>query len=277
MAILNEHYTLHNGVPIPKIGFGTWQIKPGEDAYQAVTKALKEGYRHIDTAQDYGNEADVGRAIMDVGIKRDNVFVTSKLESHIKTYDGAIEAFNRTLDNMGFTYLDLFLIHAPWPWTQMGKDCSEGNVMAFKAMEHLYHEGKIRAIGVSNFDVHDVKNITTHCDTVPHVNQIAYFIGMKNDAIHDYCKQHDILVEGYSPLAIGYLLNNPTVQSMAKTYNVSPAQLCIRYVLERGALPISKSVHQTRIRENAQIDFSISSRDMDTLKNITGDPRQFDE
>ncbi len=277
MAILNEHYTLHNGVFIPKIGFGTWQIKPGEDTYQAVTKALKEGYRHIDTAQDYGNEADVGRAIMDVGVKRDNVFVTSKLESHIKTYDGAIEAFNQTLDKMGFTYLDLFLIHAPWPWSQMGKDCSEGNLMAFKAMEHLYHEGKVRAIGVSNFDIHDVKNIITHCDTVPHVNQIAYFIGMKNDAIHDYCKEHDILVEGYSPLAIGYLLNHPTVQSMAKTYNVSPAQLCIRYVLERGVLPIPKSVHQTRIRENARVDFSISSRDMDTLKSITGDPRQFND
>jgi len=277
MAILNEYYTMHNGVKIPKIGFGTWQIKDGEDAYHSVLNALKNGYRHIDTAQGYGNEESVGKAISDSKIPREEIFVTSKLESHIKTYDETLKVFDETLKKLGFDYLDLFLIHAPWPWSEMGKNCDEGNVEAFKAMEKLYKEGKIRAIGVSNFSIADLQNILNNVETVPHANQIGYFIGLDNDELHAFCDQHNILVEAYSPLAIGYALSNDTIQAMAKKYSVTPAQICIRYLLERNTLPLPKSTHEHRIIENAQVDFSISEEDMETLKAIKGDPRRWDE
>lgn len=276
MSTLKEFYTLHNGVKIPKIGFGTWQIEEGDDAYTSVLSALKNGYRHIDTAQGYGNEQSVGKAIRDSGIPREEIFVTSKLESHIKTYDETIEAFKETLNNLGFDYLDLFLIHAPWPWSEIGKNCDEGNVLAFKAMEKLYEDGLIRAIGVSNFSIRDLTNILEHCDIVPHANQIGYFIGLDNDEVHAFCDDHGILVEAYSPLAIGHALSNETIQAMADKYDVTPAQICIRYLLQRGTLPLPKSTHEHRIIENSQVDFVISESDMETLKAIKGDPRKFD-
>ncbi len=275
MNELTKTYTMHNGLKIPKIGFGTWQIKPGDDAYQSVAKALKVGYRHIDTAQNYGNEAAVGQAIKDAKLKREDVFVTSKLESFIKNYDDTIEAFEGTLNRLGLDYLDLYLIHAPWPWDDMGKNCDAGNVAAFKAMEKLYKEGKVKAIGVSNFSVNDLKNILEHCDTVPHVNQIAYFIGLDNDEVHDFCDKHNILIESYSPLAIGHALDQPVIKDMAKKYQKTPAQICIRYLLELGTVPLPKSTHETRMKENADVDFTISEDDMRILKAFKHDPRQF--
>lgn len=275
MKVINSYFTLSNGIKLPKIGLGTWQVKDGEETYNAVLSALKHGYRHIDTAEGYQNEASVGRAVKDSGLDRSEVFVTSKLESHIKTYEGAKEAFLKTLDELGFDYLDLFLIHAPWPWSEMGKDCKAGNIEAYRAMEEFYKAGKIRAIGVSNFSPDDLQNILDNCEIVPHVNQIGYFIGLDQSATIDYCRKNNIVVEAYSPLGIGYLLDNETIKQMAKKYGVSPAQICIRYCIEKDTAPLPKSTHDERIKMNTEVDFKISESDMAVLDQIKGDPRRW--
>ncbi len=276
MSILKQTRTLSNGVKIPIIGLGTWQVDNGDAAYNAVKIALKNGYRHIDTAQGYGNEKSVGQAIKDSNIPREEIFVTSKLESHIKTYDETLKAFEQTMNNLDMDVLDLFLIHAPWPWSEMGKNCDEGNVEAFKAMEKLYNEGRIRAIGVSNFSPSDIDNIIEHCSTVPHVNQIGYFIGLDQDEIDAYCKEKNILIEAYSPLAIGFALSNETIINVAKKYDVSAAQICIRYCIQKNTVPLPKSTHASRIIENANVDFTISEEDMKILNAVKGDPRKWE-
>lgn len=276
MKVIDSYYVLSNGVKLPKIGFGTWQIKPGEDTLRAVSLALKNGYRHIDTAEGYYNEASVGQAIKESGLKREDVFITSKLESHIKTYEGAKEYFLESLKKLDTDYLDLFIIHAPWPWSEMGKDCETGNVLAYKAMEELYHEGKVRAIGVSNFEVKHLQNILDNCEVVPHVNQIGYFIGLDQSKTINFCKEHNIFVEAYSPLGIGYLLSNETVNEVAKKYNVGPAQICLRYLLQKGVAPLPKSVHEQRMIQNTEVDFVIKDEDMLVLDQVKGDPRRWD-
>jgi diketogulonate reductase-like aldo/keto reductase len=276
MAILNEYYTLSNGVKIPKIGLGTWQVENGEDAYNSVLSALKNGYRHIDTAEGYQNEESVGKAIKDSGLNREDVFVTSKLESHIKTYEEAKAAFHETLRKLDFDYLDLFLIHAPWPWSDMGKDCRDGNVAAWKAMEELYEEGLIKAIGVSNFSPDDIQNILDNTKIVPHVNQIGYFIGLDQKETITFCNEHNIFIEAYSPLGIGYLLQNQDIQAIAQKYNKTTAQICIRYLLQKNTAPLPKSTKEHRIIENSQVDFEIKKEDMDYLDTIKGDPRRWD-
>lgn len=275
MKVLNQVFVLKNGVKLPKIGLGTWQVKDGDEAYDSVRYALKHGYRHIDTAEGYRNEESVGRAVRDSGIPREEIFVTSKLESHIKTYEGAKQAFENTLKALGFDYLDLFLIHAPWPWSEIGKDCREGNVQAWKAMEELYRAGKIRAIGVSNFDPNDIENILKHCEIIPHVNQIGYFIGLDQKKTLEYCETKGIVVEAYSPLGIGYLLSNPIIGEVAQKYAVSPAQICIRYCIQKNTAPLPKSTHEARIIQNTQVDFEIKPEDMAILDEIKGDPRRW--
>ncbi|PKK99928.1 MAG: 2,5-diketo-D-gluconic acid reductase [Tenericutes bacterium HGW-Tenericutes-1] len=275
MKVINQTYTLNNGVKIPKIGFGTWQIKPGDETYNAVSLALKHGYRHIDTAEGYQNEKSVGEAIRNSGIPREEIFVTSKLESHIKDYEGALRAFDETLKALGFDYLDLFIIHAPWPWSEMGKDCKEGNVQAYKAMEEIYKSGRVKAIGVSNFSPNDIENILTHCEIVPAVNQIGYFIGLDQSETISYCEDKGIFVEAYSPLGIGYLLDNPIINEVAKKYKVSPAQICIRYLLQKGTAPLPKSIHESRLIQNTEVDFDIWADDMALLDTIKGDPRRW--
>lgn len=275
MKILEQNYILRNGINIPKIGFGTWQVPSGDVAYNSVSLALKNGYRHIDTAAAYKNEASVGKAIKDSKIPRSKIFVTSKLQSHIKTYDETLEAFEKTLEALDMDYLDLYLIHAPWPWNEIGKQCDEGNVLAYHAMEKLYNEGRIKAIGVSNFKVEELDNIINNCEIVPHVNQIGYFIGNNEVQTDEYCKAKKILVEAYSPLATGYLLKNKDVIQMAKKYKVTAAQISIRYCIEKGVLPLPKSTHESRIIENANIDFSIEEKDMKFFDAIKEDPRQW--
>jgi len=275
MKTIQETYVLANGVKMPKVGFGTWQIPNGPEAYQSVSLALKHGYRHIDTAAAYRNEESVGQAIRDSKIPRSEVFVTTKLQSHIKTYDAALEAFEKSLQELKMDYVDLFIIHAPWPWSEMGKDCSEGNVLAYKALEKIYKEGKAKAIGVSNFSVKDLQNILDHCEIVPHVNQISFFIGNNQAEVDAFCKKHNILIEAYSPLAIGYALSNEVIKDMAKKYDRTPAQICIRYCIEKGTAPLPKSTHESRIIENAQLEFEISNSDMAILDAIKEDPRKW--
>ncbi|MGE4320859.1 MAG: aldo/keto reductase [Acholeplasmataceae bacterium] len=268
MSVLNENFVLSNGVKIPKIGFGTWQIPNGEVAYDSVMFALKHGYRHIDTAAAYRNEESVGKAIKDSGIPREEIFVTTKLESHIKSYQEALDAFELTIKNLGLDYVDLYLIHAPWPWSNIGQDCDLGNIEAWKALEVIYKSGRAKSIGVSNFNVHDLENVMNHTEIVPHVNQIAYHIGRNQSETQAFCDEKGILVEAYSPLATGRILNDPIINEMANKYNVSAAQICIRYCLEKNTLPLPKSTHDSRIIENAHMDFEISKDDMVILDSF---------
>lgn len=276
MKEFQKTYTLSNGVQIPKIGFGTWQIKNGGEAYYSVSLALKNGYKHIDTALAYGNEESVGRAIKDSNIPREEIFVTTKLPAEIKTYKEAEEAFLKSLNNLGLDYIDLYLIHAPWPWSEMGKDCSVGNREVYKILEKYYKLGKIKAIGVSNFSPKDLENIIETCEVIPHVNQIGYFIGMDQSETIEYCKTKNIFIEAYSPLGIGYLLKNEDIEKIAIEYLVSPAQICLRYLLQKGVVALPKSIHENRIIQNTELDFEIQKEDMDFLDTIKGDPRRWD-
>ncbi len=266
--ITNDFYTLNNGVQIPAIGFGTWQVAPGEEAYTSCLYALGAGYRHIDTAFAYGNEKSVARAIKEFGISRSDVFITTKLPADIKDYDGTIAHFNASLENLETDYLDLYLIHAPWPWSDVGSDWTEGNIEVWRAMIALYNEGKIRAIGVSNFHVKDIKALIDATGFVPAVNQIRFFIGNTQNEIYDYCRANNILVEAYSPLATGALVDRAELASIAEKYGVSIPRLCIRYCVEKGTLPLPKSVNKERIEQNLLVDFNISSEDMDYLDSL---------
>jgi diketogulonate reductase-like aldo/keto reductase len=265
MPALTDTFTLANGLEIPSIGFGTWQIPDGVEAYDAVATALRAGYRHIDTARAYGNESSVGRAIRDSGIPRDQIFVTTKLPAEIKDYDRAIASFERTERALDLGPADLYLIHAPWPWTEVGKDCRDGNIAVWRAMEEFYAAGRVRSIGVSNFTGDDIQSLMSESTITPQVNQIRYFIGHTQDDVTAYCREHQILVEGYSPLATGAILDNSEIGAIAQKYGKSVAQLCIRYLLQHDVLPLPKSTTPSRIVENADVDFAISADDLTYL------------
>ena len=272
MTILEETFTLHNGVKIPKLGLGTWQSAP-EDAYNATLFALKNGYSHVDTAIVYGNETEVGRAVRDSGLKRENVFVTTKVPAERKTYQEAKESIEQALRELDLEYIDLMLIHAPRPWAIMHENPEnlkyfEENREVWRALEEAYEAGSIKAIGVSNFDVKDLENIMEACKVKPMVNQIIYHIGKTNPEVLEFCKANDILVEGYSPIATGRLLGNEQIEKMASKYDKSIPQICIRYLLEKDILPLPKSVHEKYIIENTKLDFEIELDDMEYLDSI---------
>ena len=260
--ILHETFTLSNGVKIPNIGLGTWQIPDGEDTYNSVMFALKNGYRHIDTAKAYGNEASVGKAVRDFGIAREEVFITTKLPAECKGYEIAKKCFEESLSDLGLGYIDLYLIHAPWPWDKMGMDCTEGNIESWKAMEEIYESGKARAIGISNFAPEHIQPILDQCNIVPMVNQVSYHIGNRQEHIVAKCKEHHIQLMAYSPLATGGLVNDPYVAKIAEKYNATIPQICVRYCIQKGAVAIPKSTKEERIISNVQIDFEISDEDM---------------
>lgn len=265
MSVLTDTFTIAGDVAIPKIGFGTWQIPDGSDAYDAVRAALDAGYRHIDTALAYGNEASVGRAVRDSGIDRDELFITTKLPAEIKDAEGARAAFDRSQRGLDLGVVDLYLIHAPWPWTAIGSDHTAGNIEVWKVFEELYAAGRTRSIGVSNFSVDDLEALTAATDVVPHANQIRWFVGNTQPDVTAWCQQHGVLVEGYSPLATGELLDAGTLDDIAERVGRTPAQVAIRYLLEKGVLPLPKSVTPKRIAENAQVDFTL---DADTVARL---------
>jgi len=265
-----DFFTLSNGVKIPAIGFGTWQIPAGDVAYNSVTAALKSGYRHIDTALAYGNEASVGKAIRDSGIDRKEIFVTSKLPAEVKNDAIAHRYAEKTIKNIGLDYIDLYLIHAPWPWNQIGADYTKQNIQIWKVMEEFYEKGSTRSIGISNFNVSDINAIMETCRIRPMVDQIKFHIGHQQQEIRDHCAKNEILVEGYSPLATGNLLHNTVITGIAQKYSKSVAQLSIRYVLQKGALPLPKSTHPEYIGQNIDVDFEISDEDMKFLDSLKG-------
>lgn len=270
MTQLTDQYTLNNGVKIPKVGFGTWQI-PAFKAKQAVQDALATGYRHIDTARVYGNEREVGEALNDSGLQRSDYFVTTKLPAETKTYEGALQEFQTSLNELNLDYVDLYLIHAPEPWGEPGSDYNEENREVWRAMEQIYQSGKAKAIGVSNFDVNDLQNLIDHAEIKPMVDQIQYYVGYTESDITEFAQANDILIEAYSPLATGSLLDSDELKTMAEKYAVSLAQLAIQFCVQNGILPLPKATHLDHIETNAKLDFEISSADMQSLNSAKDD------
>ena len=267
--ILSESYVLSNGVEIPKLGLGTWLIDE-DKAAQAVRDAVEIGYRHIDTAQAYANERGVGDGVRNCGLSRDQIFVTTKLDAAIKDYEGASAAINGSLKKMGLDYLDMMIIHSPEPWTNFREDDHffEGNREAWRALEDAYKAGKLRAIGVSNFEKVDLENILNHSTVKPMVNQILAHVSNTPFDLIEYSQNQGILVEAYSPVAHGEMLNNKDLLVMSERYNVTVPQLCIRYCLQLSTLPLPKTSNPAHMRANAAVDFEISEADMNVLKHI---------
>lgn len=272
--IINDYYILNNNVRIPKIALGTWQV-PNDIVSDCIQMATRNGYRHIDTAFKYKNEIGIGEGIKACGIDRKELFITTKISDKIKTYEGAKEAIEISLQNLGLEYMDLCLIHAPRPYKEMieptGKTYNEENLAVWKAMEEAYKEGKIRALGVSNFSKEDIDNLLQNATIKPAVNQIKVHIGFTPLEIMNYCQENDILIEAFSPNATGKLFNMPEIVEMAKKYNVSIPQLCIRYDLQLGCIVLPKTTHEEYMIQNASVDFEISDEDMTILKSIKGD------
>ncbi len=265
--MLKDTLTLSNGVKIPVLGFGTWQIKDGEDAFASTLAALTAGYRHIDTAAAYQNEGSVGSAIKASGINREEIFITTKLQSHLKTYDQTFIEFEASRQRLGVDYIDLYLIHAPWPWSEWrtNPDYSEGNLAAWKAMEKLYREKKIRSIGVSNFEISHLEKILSQVEVLPHVNQIPLWIGRPQKELRAYCASKGIAIEAYSPLATGRIFKLERLHELARKYGKTPAQIAIRFTVELGAITLPKSTHPERIKENGDLNFTLERQDVESL------------
>lgn len=267
--ILKEKYKISNGVEITKLGLGTWFIND-DDVVQVVKDAVNIGYRHIDTAQAYQNEKGVGEGIRTCSAAREDVFVTTKLAAEVKSYNEAVASINKSLDTLGLDYIDLMIIHSPKPWMKFHDDDHyfEGNREAWKALEEAYKAGKLRSIGLSNFEKEDISNILKSCSVKPMVNQILAHISNTPAPLIEYCQEKNILVEAYSPVAHGELMKNRDVLKMAEKYDVSIPQLGIRYCLELGLLPLPKTANPEHMKTNATVDFAISDKDMEILKNI---------
>jgi len=265
--ILNETYDLSNGVKIPRIGLGTWMIADDKVA-QAVRDAVVIGYRHFDTAQAYENERGVGEAMRGCSVSRDELFVTSKVRAEFKTFSEARTSIDGSLRALGLDHIDMMLIHSPQPWAKFGgaDRFFEGNLEAWRALEEALHAGKVRAIGVSNFQKADLDNILNKAAVKPAVNQVLAHVGNTPFDLIDYTESKGILVEAYSPIGHGEILDNPNLKVMAQRYSVTLPQLCIRYCLQLGLLPLPKTANPQHMRGNAAVDFEISEADMQTLK-----------
>ncbi|MCL2780146.1 MAG: aldo/keto reductase [Actinomycetia bacterium] len=273
MGILTEHFVLSNGVAIPKLGLGTWQT-PNDVAPQAVRTALEVGYTHIDTARAYRNESGVGEGLRSSGIPRERIFLTTKVGAEFKSYESAKQSIDTSLRELDAGYIDLLLIHAPRPWPEMDGGANRyfpENIEVWRALEEAQRRGDVKAIGVSNFEIDDLTNLTSHCEITPVANQIEFHIGCTEPELTAYCQANDILVEAYSPIATGELLTNQAIAEVAARYGKSIAQVCIRHALQCGCLPLPKSVHAEFIAEDADVDFEITAADMAVLDAITVD------
>ena len=265
--ILNETFKMYNGVEIPKIGLGTWLVS-SDDAEKSVRAALSAGYRHIDTAQGYQNEDGVGRAISESGIKREELFITTKIAARHRSYAAAAASIDESLEKLRTTYADMIIIHSPQPWELVNQSDDrfyEENAEIWRALEDAYEAKKVRAIGVSNFLIGDIENILKSCRIRPMSNQILAHIGNTPHEVIDFCKKHGILVEAYSPIAHGIAKRDSLIIKTAEKYGVSPSRLCIRYALQLGLVALPKSLDPDHMRENADADFVISDGDMKTL------------
>lgn len=268
--MLKETFMLNNGVKIPKLGLGTWLIE-GDKAADAVREAVKSGYRLIDTAQAYGNECGVGEGVRTCGVPREEIFVTSKVAAEHKTYEQAKAGIDETLQKMGLDYLDMMIIHSPQPWVEVNQSDNryeDGNREAWRALEEAYEAGKLKAIGVSNFRTGDIESLVKTAKIKPMVNQILLHISNTPMELVEYCQKNDILVEAYSPIAHGVILDQPEIKAMADKYGVTVPQLCIRYTIQLGTVSLPKTANPEHMKTNADVDFEISTDDMETLKKF---------
>lgn len=262
--------TLNNGVKIPQLGLGTWFIDD-DKAADAVKAAVKLGYRHIDTAQAYGNERGIGEGIRTCGVPREELFVVSKVAVEHKTYESAVKSIDETLSKMGLDYLDMMIIHSPQPWVEVNQSEDryvEGNRAAWRALEDAYKAGKLKVIGISNFQIGDIESLLQTAEIKPMVNQILLHISNTPLELMEYCQKNGIAVEAYSPIAHGEILNQPEIKAMAEKYGVTVPQLCIRYTLQLGAISLPKTANPEHMKTNAEVDFEISAQDMEVLKNF---------
>jgi methylglyoxal/glyoxal reductase len=271
---LQDTTTLHNGVEMPKFGLGVWQVKDGEEVVQSVKAALKAGYKAIDTAAVYKNEDGVGQAIKESGIPREELFITTKVWNTDQGYETTLKAYEESLAKLGLEYVDLYLIH--WPTVGKYKD-------TWRALEQLYKEGKVRAIGVSNFHVHHLENLLADAEIIPMVNQIELHPHLSQLEIREFCQTKGIKIEAYSPLGSGKLLQNEEIQKIADKYNKSVAQIILRWDLQNDIITIPKSTKEHRIIENADIyDFELAQEDMSAIdrlnknERVGADPDNFD-
>lgn len=270
--ILQQTYPLHDGRFIPRIALGTWQMSP-QQAYDACSEAIKAGYVSIDTAAAYENESAVGAAVRDSHAKRETLFITSKVPAEIKDYDAAKKQIEQSFRLLDIDYIDLMLIHAPKPWDEMHRGSTRNydaeNLMVWKALQEAQQDGRVKSIGVSNFDTDDLDNIISKSGQIPVVNQIRVHVGHVPEDVMDYCKQRQIQIMSYAPIHTGRLLHHEPLVRMAEKYGVSVAQLCIRFDYQLGTIVLPKSTHAERIRQNADIDFEISSEDMQLLLRMS--------
>ncbi len=264
---LQDTFVLYNGVQIPCIGYGTYKMTDSEQTTNAILNAIECGYRHIDTAAFYQNERNVGQAVRECGLKREELFITSKLWRSDRGYKNALNAFERTMSALKLDYLDLYLVHWPAPKKE-NTAWEQENIETWQALTELYQQGKVRAIGVSNFLPHHL-NALLNASIKPMVNQIQFHPAWAQFSTLEVCKQNGILVEGWSPLGRGMVLDHPTLLSLAQKYQKTPAQLCVRWCLERGVLPLPKTVSQNRMQENANVfDFTIDGEDMHKIDEV---------
>ncbi|HPU66623.1 MAG TPA: aldo/keto reductase [Clostridiales bacterium] len=278
MKSLTDSFVMHNGVKIPCVGFGTWQIPEGETVINSAKKALEAGYRHIDTAAIYRNEVGVGTAVKESGIPREEIFITSKLWNSDQGYDMTLKAFDATMERLGLEYLDLYLIH--WPIPRDFRDSWQTKIKeSWRAMEKLYKEGRIKAIGVSNFLIHHFEALLEDAEIVPMVNQVEIHPGFNQSELVQYCHSHGVVVEAWSPLGSGKIMADPTLKEVADKYGRTPAQVTLRWLLQRDILPLPRSTNPEHIAENARIfDFELSDEDMGRISSISaygrlgGDP-----
>jgi len=271
----NSTYELSNGVKIPVLGFGTWQSADGDEAYNAVLTALRAGYRHIDTAAAYENEESVGKAINDFmkesGVSRKDLFVTTKLWNGDHGRTLTEKAIDESLSKLGLDYLDLYLIH--WPNPLKFRDCwAEKNAESWKEMEDAVKDGKIRAIGLSNFWEHHIEALLKTASIKPVVNQIKICPGQSQKKLVEYSKKLGMVVEGYSPLGTGAIFSNEFMKSLSEKYKRSIAQICIRWSIQSGCVPLPKSVTESRIKENLNVfDFELDAEDIEKIANLKCD------
>lgn len=269
-----DTFTLTNGVRVPCIGFGTWQSEDGDEAYNAVMTALQSGYRHIDTAAAYGNEKSVGAAIRDFcrehNVRREDMFLTTKLWNDDHGYEATKAAIKKSIQLLGVSYIDLYLIH--WPNPLKFRDCwAQKNAESWQAMEEAYAAGQIKAIGISNFYGRHITELMKTAKVAPMVNQIKLCPGQTQDALVDYCARAGMILEAYSPLGTGGIFSNAFMRELAQKYGRSIAQICIRWSLQQGYLPLPKSVTAERIAENTRVfDFALSDDDCKNIATLTG-------
>ncbi len=268
--MFQETKKLNNGVAIPVLALGTWLIGNNEAA-DAVRAAVQMGYRHVDTAQAYGNESGVGEGIRTAGVAREQLFVTSKVAAEHKTYEAAAASIDKTLADMGLDYLDLMIIHSPQPWDKVNQSKDryvEGNRAAWRALEDAYKAGKLRAIGVSNFLQEDIESLWEAAEIKPMVNQVLCHIANSPLALIDDCQKKGMVMEAYSPVAHGEAMKNKAIADMAAKYGVTIPQLCIRFDIQLGMVVLPKTTNPEHMKANAAVDFVIADEDMEVLKHL---------